>query len=489
MTETIETIDTLRLTANKVIVPFLWLHVPLIVAVAWGLGGDWLWPGIGAALFAGVLTFAWITNPNGLATRLTAAVAFIGEIALLLFVMRGQPWQLDMHMYFFASLAILAAYCDWRVIGMASAAIAVHHLVLNFLLPAAVYPGGADLARVVLHAVIVVLESAVLVWMTYKLTSLFASSAEAVAAMQVAREHSDKLQGQQEELRTRNERERRAAMTALAEAFETSIKSVVDSVSDGAGDMRESATMMAETARETVDQSTAAATALAETSQSVQTVASAAEELAASIQEIGTQVGTAARISEQAANEGRDAHTTIRALAETADRIGEVVELIQEIAAQTNLLALNATIEAARAGKLGAGFAVVASEVKSLATQTAQATVDIEQHVTKIQSETSAAVAAIDNICKTLGDVQSASATISTSIQQQSSTTQEIARSAQHAAGGTQRVSASAAQVTRAAQGTGITASQVLEAASRFAQQSKILNTEVGTFLAGVRAG
>jgi methyl-accepting chemotaxis protein len=97
---------------------------------------------------------------------MTVAVTLVGMVALIVDQLGGDPWQIDSHMYFFAALAVLAAYCDWRVLLMGAGTVALHHLVLNFVLPAAVFPGGADFGRVVLHAVILILETAVLVWLT-----------------------------------------------------------------------------------------------------------------------------------------------------------------------------------------------------------------------------------------------------------------------------------------------------------------------------------
>src|SRR6185312_13406990 len=127
------------------------------------------------------------------------------------------------------------------------------------------------------------------------------------------------------------------------------------------------------------------AAASTEASANVQTVAAAAEELAKSIAEISHQVAQSARVAADAAKRAERTNASIQSLEGAAHKVGEVVQLINDIASQTNLLALNATIEAARAGEAGRGFAVVASEVKSLATQTAMATDDIGAQIGGIQ--------------------------------------------------------------------------------------------------------
>ena len=179
----------------------------------------------------------------------------------------------------------------------------------------------------------------------------------------------------------------------------------------------------------------------------------------------------------------------VQTLAQAVGKIGEVVDLINDIASQTNLLALNATIEAARAGDAGKGFAVVANEVKSLATQTAKATVEIGDQVKAVQDETSNAVGAIKEISNTIDNLRQISSAIAAAVEEQGSATQEIARNVQQAATGTQDVSANITGVTEAATTTGAAAQQVLASAGDLAKNSEQLHYEVTNFLATVRAG
>src|SRR5262249_42483800 len=137
----------------------------------------------------------------------------------------------------------------------------------------------------------------------------------------------------------------------------------------------------------------------------VQTVAAATEELVASIHEISNQVSHSSQIAAEAVAEAGRTDTTVQELAASAQKIGDVVRLIQDIASQTNLLALNATIEAARAGEAGKGFAVVASEVKALANQTSRATEEISAQVGEVQQATQGAVGAIEVIRRKIAEL------------------------------------------------------------------------------------
>jgi methyl-accepting chemotaxis protein len=243
-------------------------------------------------------------------------------------------------------------------------------------------------------------------------------------------------------------------------------------VAGSADNMRGMAQTMASSAEETSNQAAAVAAASEEASSNVQTVASAAEELSASIQEITRQVEQSSSISRQAVEEALATDETMRGLADSAERVGEVVGLIQEIASQTKLLALNATIESARAGEAGKGFAVVASEVKNLADQTAKATKQIAEQIGSIQKSSQAAVVAIENIRRTIEQANEASAAIASAVEQQGAATQEITRNVQEAASGTREVSSNITGVTDAAAQNTQAASDMLSATTALATKA-----------------
>ena len=282
--------------------------------------------------------------------------------------------------------------------------------------------------------------------------------------------------------------ERRQAMLELADKFDASVGGIVGIVSSSATEMQSNAQSLSATAEQTNQQASAVAAASEEATTNVQTVASASEELAASISEIGRQVAQSASIASMAVDEAKRTDAMVQGLSEAAQKIGDVVNLISDIASQTNLLALNATIEAARAGEAGKGFAVVASEVKSLANQTAKATEEIAAQIGGIQGSTRDAVGAIQSIGKTIGEINNIASTISAAVEEQGAATREIARNVQQASQGTTEVSKNIGGVTQAAGETGSAAAQVLSAADELSNQAEKLKSEVDAFLRTVRA-
>ncbi|MFM7346279.1 MAG: methyl-accepting chemotaxis protein [Tagaea sp.] len=298
-----------------------------------------------------------------------------------------------------------------------------------------------------------------------------------------------RLQAAQKEAEIAAEKEKKAAMRALADGFEAQVGGVVNAVSSAATQMQGSASAMSATAEETTRQATAVAAAAEEASTNVQTVAAGAEELASSIQEISRQVSESTRIADQAVQDVKRTGDTVEALSQAAQKIGDVVKLISDIASQTNLLALNATIEAARAGEAGKGFAVVASEVKNLAAQTAKATDDIGGQIGEIQTATGASVEAMKGIGETIAKMNQIASAIAAAVEEQGAATQEIARNVQQAAAGTGEVSSNISGVTQAADESGKAAGELRDAAASLGTQSGQLRQAVDGFLAQVRAG
>lgn len=284
-------------------------------------------------------------------------------------------------------------------------------------------------------------------------------------------------------------REKRAQeVTEAIKQFELHVGEVSSSIEAASTELGASAQSMTSIAESTSEQAGSVAAAATQASSNVSTVAASTEELLASIAEISRQVAHSTHVTQQAVDEAGRTDAKINGLAEAAQRVGEVIGLINDIAAQTNLLALNATIEAARAGEAGKGFAVVASEVKNLAAQTAKATEEITQQISDIQQATRESVEAIKNISETISKIDGVSSTIAAAIEEQSAATQEISRNVQATAQGTQEVSSSISNVNEAALETGSTASRVLQASGDLAVQTSQLRRHVDSFLTKVSA-
>ncbi|OYX87965.1 MAG: methyl-accepting chemotaxis protein [Rhizobiales bacterium 17-65-6] len=299
---------------------------------------------------------------------------------------------------------------------------------------------------------------------------------------------AEQMREEQSAAAIRTEQEKRVMMRDLADRFDQEVSSVVRTVAAAVTQLEASATSMNSSADETSRRSTVVAAAAEQATSNVQIAASAAEELAASVREISHQVSTAAQIAGEATDQALGTVDVVRGLSASAQRIGQVVNLITDIAAQTNLLALNATIEAARAGEAGRGFAVVAQEVKTLAEQTSKATDEISSQIAAVQGSTNEVVRAIENISSTIRRIDEISASIAASVEQQGAATGEIAQNVNQAARGTLEVSSSITTVSRAATDTGRVSGEIVRSAADLASQADNLRSQVDNFVERVRA-
>ncbi len=511
--------DKLRDTASRWMVLWLWLHVPLAGLSAWAAGNGVWGPCIAAVLVAGVASAAWSLAPEAKATRLTVAVAYIAMVSIILAACRGAPLQIDVHMYYFAALAILAVYCDRDVILAGAAVTALQHLSLNYLAPALLFPDGASLPRVLLHAAVVVAEAGALVWVTQRIVALFESSARHLADAQAATAEIQAAEAEAAAQRLVVEAERQRAEALRAETARE-LSQVVNELAQGLarlarGELRHqldlpfpahyeklradynaALTQLREIVTAILRSTGTINAGTAEIISASDDLAHRTEQQAAALEEAAAaldEVTSAVRATAAGAGQARDAagaarnETTLSGTVvaqaveamsgiDTSSRqIGNIIGVIDEIAFQTNLLALNAGVEAARAGDAGRGFAVVATEVRALAQRSADAAKEIKA---LIQASEAQVREGVDRVAKTgevlvrlavqVGEIDLAVNTISASAGEQAAALAQVNDAVNSMDHGTQRTAAMVEETNAAAHSLGQAVRQLAEQAAQF---------------------
>jgi methyl-accepting chemotaxis protein len=435
----------LRLKMSPWMITVLWLHVPAAAGAAFAAGNDIWGPVLAAIGICVAATASWAMAPGARSTRLMIAVGYIGLVSVILASCRGAPMQIDVHMYYFAAMAILAAFCDWEVILAAAAATAVHHLTLNFLFPALLFPDGANFSRVVLHAAIVIAEAAALIWITNQIAQLVGRSAANLAAAQTAieqarqaeaetnaeRQTAETIRLSAEASRAAAAREQAQVVTALAgglvqlavcqlgirlaDKFPAEYESLRLDFNKAAEQLQEAIAAMAHHTDAIRVGAREIAAGNADLTRRTESQAAALEETTAALDEVtaavantATGTGHAREIvmsaradSERSGEVVAEAVAAMGAIDGASRQIGNIIGTIDEIAFQTNLLALNAGVEAARAGDAGRGFAVVATEVRALAQRSAEAAKEIKSLIVASEAQVKAGVERVANV----GDV------------------------------------------------------------------------------------
>ncbi|WP_051330026.1 methyl-accepting chemotaxis protein [Niveispirillum irakense] len=310
------------------------------------------------------------------------------------------------------------------------------------------------------------------------------------ATMLVFKENAlerERLEAQQRQEQIAKE-ERATRMEGMVHRFDADMAETLQVLTSSATELEATAQSLSASSEQVSQQSGVVASATGQAAANVQTVAAATEEMTSSIQEVARQMTEARNVARVASDEAEQAQQRIHGLNEAGQRINDVIALIESIAGQTNLLALNATIEAARAGEAGKGFAVVASEVKALANQTARATDDIRSQIGLMRDSIEDTVAVIGRISKVIYQLNEVSASVASTVEEQTAATSEISRNAAEAATGTQEVSRTITGVQGAAESSAAGSVQVLSSSRELARRASLLRQSVETFITGVKA-
>ncbi len=369
MSESTLDLVSLRRTALRIIMTTIWIQPVLILAVCFGYNKSSLIP-VGTALVIAGVTQAVASGSGGNGQgRIVSGVSLMALISVLVSVFSGQEIQVDIHMYYFAALALLVASCDWRVIAAAAAAVAVHHISLNFLLPSLIYPGGSNLFRLALHAVILILEAAVLIWLAHTVENMFA----AIMA------------------------ERASAETSRLAALKSHKEALAAAAQADASHRR-----YEETQRNSAAEREQAENELSRVLSDIATTVRHNAENAAQADQVANDTFAVAERGGKVAAKAVEAMSRIEG---ASRKISDIIAVIDEIARQTNLLALNAAVEAARAGEAGRGFAVVATEVRDLAQRSSKAAKDITDLITNSSNQVQEGVALVNSAGSSLVEI------------------------------------------------------------------------------------
>ena len=430
-------LDDQRRAGAQLIALLTALMIPIVVLARIAVHASPVALGIAAVAVA--ILGGLALKAGGTFGRALSGVALMAQVSLLVAAVDGHAWQIDMHMAYFAALALLVIYCDWTVIAAAAATVAIHHLGLSYLLPQAVFPGSSNLGRVIIHAAILVVEAGALLAVTSSVNNMFAIADSARAKAETAVDEARAANGLAEEARrseetTRvkhaqegalSERERADAVASIAEglaqlakgdlttrlkghfaqAYEvlrTDFNAAAERVQDAMKAIASTTSAVSAGADEIANASDDLSRRTEQQAASLEETAAALDEITATVRRTASGAKEASKVVADARSDAQrsgeivgQAVAAMTQIEGSSQQVSQIIGVIDEIAFQTNLLALNAGVEAARAGDAGRGFAVVAQEVRALAQRSADAAREIKTLISTSTQQVGAGVSLV----------------------------------------------------------------------------------------------
>ncbi len=475
---------------------FLWAHIPfyMVLGYIWDQNTVSI-PGFLTVICA-LSTFVYLKNPLGLQTAILSSTSLALTICVLIYMMMGHEWQPDVHMYLFSGLAICALFCSWQAIVAFTGVVAVHHLALNYLFAAAVFAGGGDLARVLLHAVILVVEAGALVFLTLMLRQIFDKSEAAIQEAGDARAKAEALTLEADtkqvilsngiqKLRENLTRLSNGDLTSRVDqkSFELanddfkSLYSDLNTLADNLQNIFDSVTNTAQMVLAASHETSSAASDIAFKAESQANTVNQSAQVLAELSVLQTQTAEQAKHASSAmassrnqAEKGgamlRKAVDAMQQIEISATAIRQSIDAIDDIAFQTNLLALNAGVEAARAGDSASGFAVVASEVRNLAQRASESAADIRRLMTESEQFVASGSEIVNTTAETLGVLIDEAAKSGELIETIATHTYEQAENLRRLNAGMQKLESSAQSFAGSAEQTTATSTSLREQAA-----------------------